>query len=79
MKYTVHQAKTNLSRLLEEASSGKEVAIARGKKGNAIAKIVAVGSGLKKRVPGRLLGKVSASADAFAPLTERELQELGFE
>jgi antitoxin (DNA-binding transcriptional repressor) of toxin-antitoxin stability system len=77
MKYTVHQTKTNLSRILEEASAGKEVVIARGKE--PVAKIVAIGSGLKKRVPGRLAGKISATSDAFAPLTDRELKELGFE
>lgn len=79
MKYTVHQAKTNLSRLLEQASEGKEVVIARGKEKEPIAKIIATGSGLKKRVPGRLAGKISAHPDAFAPLTDRELEELGFE
>ena len=78
MKYTVHQTKTNLSRLLQEASAGNEVVIARGKGKEPIAKIVAVGSGLKKRVPGRLTGKISAHQDAFAPLTDRELKELGF-
>jgi antitoxin (DNA-binding transcriptional repressor) of toxin-antitoxin stability system len=31
MTYTVHQAKTNLSRLIKEAQNGKEVVIARGK------------------------------------------------
>ena len=31
MSYTVHQAKTNLSRLIKEAESGKEVVITRGK------------------------------------------------
>jgi antitoxin (DNA-binding transcriptional repressor) of toxin-antitoxin stability system len=77
MKYTVHQTKTNLSRILQEASAGKEVVIARGKE--PVAKIVAIGSGLKKRVPGRLAGKISATPDAFAPLTDRELKELGFE
>jgi prevent-host-death family protein len=76
MKYTVHQAKTNLSRLLEEVSDGKEVVIARGKE--PVAKIIAIGSALKKRVPGRLEGKITASKDAFAPLTDRELNELGF-
>jgi antitoxin (DNA-binding transcriptional repressor) of toxin-antitoxin stability system len=76
MKYTVHQTKTNLSRLLGEASVGKEVIIARDKE--PVAKIIAIGSGLKKRVPGRLAGKISASKDAFAPLSDRELNELGF-
>jgi prevent-host-death family protein len=77
MKYTVHQAKTNLSRLLEEVSDGKEVVIARGKE--PVAKIIAIGSALKRRVPGRLAGKISASHNAFVPLSDRELKELGFE
>ncbi len=29
---TIHQAKTNLSKLIEQAERGKEVLIARGKK-----------------------------------------------
>ena len=32
MRYTTHQAKTHLSRLLEEASTGVEVVIAKGKR-----------------------------------------------
>ena len=77
MKYTVHQAKTNLSRLLEEACSGKEVIIARGRE--PVAKLVALGAARKKRVPDRFAGKVSCSDDAFAALTDRELSDLGFE
>jgi prevent-host-death family protein len=77
MKYTVHEAKTNLSRLLEKASAGEEVVIARGKE--PVAKLLAIGTALKKRVPGRLAGKISASPDAFAPLTDQELKDLGFE
>jgi prevent-host-death family protein len=77
MKYTVHEAKTNLSRLLEKASAGEEVVIARGRE--PVAKVMAIGSALKKRVPGRLVGKISASPDAFAPLTDQELKDLGFE
>jgi antitoxin (DNA-binding transcriptional repressor) of toxin-antitoxin stability system len=77
MKYTVHQAKTNLSRLLEEASAGKDVVIARGDE--PVAKLIAIGSARKKRVAGKLMGKISASRDAFAPLSDRELSDLGFE
>lgn len=77
MKYTVHQAKTNLSRLLEEVRIGKEVVIAKGKE--PVAKLIAIGPSRKKRVPGRLAGKISASADAFAPLSDQELKDLGFE
>ena len=77
MKYSVHQAKTNLSRLLKEVSTGNEVIIARGEE--PVAKLVAIGAGRKKRIPGRLAGKISAAPDAFAPLTDRELTDLGFE
>jgi prevent-host-death family protein len=77
MAYTVHQAKTNLSKLLREASAGKEVIIARGKK--PIAKLVPIEDKGKKRVPGEWIGKVSYTADAFDPLTDQELKELGFE
>jgi prevent-host-death family protein len=77
MKYTVHQAKTNLSRLLEEASSGKEVIIARGSE--PVAKLVPIGVARSKRAPGKLAGQITYTADAFEPLSERELQDLGFE
>jgi antitoxin (DNA-binding transcriptional repressor) of toxin-antitoxin stability system len=77
MAYTVHQAKTNLSRLLAEACEGKEVVIARGK--TPIAKLVAIGAVRKKRIPGKLMGQISCAPDAFAPLTGRELADLGLE
>ncbi len=77
MEYTVHEAKTNLSRLLQEASEGKEVIIARGKK--PVARLVAIGAASEKRVPGKFRGQITYSPDAFDPLTDRELDELGFE
>ncbi len=77
MAYTIHQAKTNLSRLLEEAAQGKEVIIARGRE--PIAKLVAIGSARKKRVPGRFAGQFWSAEDAFAPLTSQQLHDLGFE
>ncbi len=77
MKYTIHQAKTNLSRLLEEAASGKEVIIARGKE--PVAQLVPIGKARKKRQPGSMAGQITYSADAFAPLTDKELADLGFE
>lgn len=77
MKYTVHQAKTNLSRLLQEAYAGKEVIILRGTK--PVAKLVALGVAAKKRVPGKLKGQISYAPDAFEPLTDQEMTDLGFE
>jgi antitoxin (DNA-binding transcriptional repressor) of toxin-antitoxin stability system len=72
MSYAVHQAKTNLSRLIKEAESGKEVIITRGKK--PVAKLPAVGQPRKNRVPGQLKDVISWEQDAFAPLTDEELR-----
>jgi prevent-host-death family protein len=77
MAYTVHQAKTHLSKLIAEACEGKEVIIARGNE--PIVKLVPIGSARKVRVPGKFAGQITYSADAFAPLTDRELENLGFE
>ena len=77
MSYTVHQAKTNLSRLIKEAQSGKEVIITRGKE--PVAKIVPITSAAKKRVPGSMKGLIWSAPDAFDPLTNEEMRELGFE
>ena len=77
MEYTVHQAKTNLSRLLAEACEGEEVVISRGRE--PVARLVAIGAARKKRVPGRLAGQIRNAANAFAPLSDRELSDLGFE
>ncbi len=77
MSYTVHQAKTNLSRLIKEAEKGSEVIITRGKK--PVAKIVPIASAAKKRVPGSMKGQIWSAPDAFDPLTDEELHELGFE
>jgi prevent-host-death family protein len=75
MSYTVHQAKTNLSKLIKEAESGKEVLITRGKK--PVAKLLAVDQPKTTRVPGRLKDLISWEPDAFAPLTDEELRDWG--
>jgi prevent-host-death family protein len=75
--YTVHQAKTNLSKLLRKAARGEEVIIARGKK--PVAKLVALEKPLKKRVPGRLKGKIRIHPSFFDPMTAEELAEWGIE
>lgn len=73
--YTVHQAKTNLSKLIRKAARGEEVVIARGKE--PVAKLVAVGPQKKKRVPGRFRGKIWYTPDAFAPLSKKQLADWG--
>lgn len=81
MAYTVHQAKTNFSRLLKEAEAGKEVIVTRGKK--PVAKIVAINPSRQEdtesnfRLLGTYRGKISWAEDAFDPMTDQELMENG--
>ncbi len=70
--FTIHQAKTNLSRLVERASKGEEVVIARGSK--PVARLVPVGEVKGKRRPGALKGKLVVDAKFFEPLPESELK-----
>jgi antitoxin (DNA-binding transcriptional repressor) of toxin-antitoxin stability system len=74
---TIHKAKTQLSKLIEKALQGEEIVIARGKQ--PVVKLVAIPNNLPARKPGALKGKISYSADAFDPLTDQELKDLGFE
>ena len=75
--YTVHEAKTNLSRLLEEAENGQEVIIARGK--TPVAKLVAIGARTRKRVPGKYKGLITIHPSFFKPMTKDELKDWGIE
>jgi len=69
---TIHKAKTNLSRLIEKASTGEEVIIARGSK--PVAKLVPVGEVRGKRQPGALKGKLVVGPEFFKPLPKAELE-----
>ena len=68
---TIHEAKTNLSRLIKKASAGEEVIIARGDK--PVARLVPVGETKGKRQPGSLKGKLQVGPEFFAPLPPNEL------
>jgi prevent-host-death family protein len=80
MAYTVHQAKTHLSRLLKEAEAGEEVVVMRGKK--PVAKIVPIDQPSAPKLPFRLMGafagKIRWDEDAFDPMTDEELVECGW-
>jgi prevent-host-death family protein len=80
MAYTVHQAKTHLSRLLKEAEAGEEVVVMRGKK--PVAKIVPIDEPAAPKLPFRLMGafagKIRWDDDAFDPMTDEELVECGW-
>jgi prevent-host-death family protein len=69
---TIHEAKTNLSRLIEQAERGEEVIIARGKK--PVVRLVPVEAAQKKRVPGLWKGKFEIPDSFFDPLPPEELE-----
>ena len=66
----IHAAKTQLSRLVDEAAAGKEIVIARA--GKPVAKLVpfAPAAPRQRRVLGRLAGQLTVSADFDAPLPD---------
>ena len=68
---TIHHAKTNLSRLIEKASEGEEIIIARGSK--PVAKLIPVGEIKGKRQPGSLKGTLRVGAEFFEPLPTSEM------
>lgn len=67
----VHQAKTQLSRLLARVEAGEEVVIAR--RGEPVARLVAC-KPQSKRQPDVLKGKVVIPESFFDPLSEAELR-----
>jgi prevent-host-death family protein len=68
---TIHQAKTNLSRLLRKASNGEDVIIARGSK--PVARLVPIGEIKGQRRPGSLKGKLQVGPEFFEDLPVEEL------
>jgi antitoxin (DNA-binding transcriptional repressor) of toxin-antitoxin stability system len=78
---TIHEAKTNLSKLLAAAEAGEEIVIARGKA--QIAKIVALkpppAEKPRPRVPGKYKGMIALGSAFFDPLPADELSAWGLE
>ncbi|MGH8475222.1 MAG: type II toxin-antitoxin system Phd/YefM family antitoxin [Methylococcales bacterium] len=71
--YTIYNAKTHLSRLIEEACAGKEIVIARGK--TPLVKLVRLDQPIQQRRFGAMRGKATVSNAFFEPLPEDELRE----
>lgn len=69
--FTVHEAKTQLSKLIEQACRGEEVIIARG--AHPVVRLVPVGEVKGRRQPGVLRGKLHVGAEFFEPLPADEL------
>ena len=61
-KINIHEAKTHLSRLIEDVANGNEILIAKG--GRAMARLVPLRRDDNPRRPGMLKGKLKI-ADEF--------------
>ena len=62
----IHQAKTHLSRLVEEAAGGEEIVIA--KHNRPVARLVALAADTRPRQPGGWEGRLWMVDDFDAPL-----------
>jgi prevent-host-death family protein len=67
-KVNIHEAKTHLSRLVEDVASGNEVLIAKG--GRAMARLVPLRRDETPRRPGVLKGKLRIADDFERPWVE---------
>ena len=66
-KVNIHEAKTNLSRLLAKVADGTEVVIANA--GKPVAKLVPIKPIAPVRKPGYLKGKIKIAGDFDEPLS----------
>jgi antitoxin (DNA-binding transcriptional repressor) of toxin-antitoxin stability system len=71
MIYTVHQAKTQLSKLIASALDGEEVIIARGDK--PVVKLTALEPARPRAVFGSMKGRIALTDAFFEPLPDDEL------
>lgn len=60
-KVNIHEAKTHLSRLVEDVANGNEVLIAKG--GRAMARLIPLGRDYTPRRPGLLKGKLKIAEE----------------
>jgi prevent-host-death family protein len=69
--FTIHQAKTNLSKLIERVCQGEEIVICLGPQ--PVARLVPVSGAKGRRQPGALRGKLHVPPEFFEPLPADEL------
>jgi prevent-host-death family protein len=73
MEVNIHEAKTQLSRLLQRVAAGEEVTIARA--GVPVARLVAIKQKSKTRPLGMDRGQIWIADDFDAPLPDELLKE----
>jgi prevent-host-death family protein len=69
---TIHEAKTNLSRLIQKACRGEEIVISRGP--DPVVRLVPIGAAKGRRKLGFLKGQLVVGPEFFEPLPEDELK-----
>jgi prevent-host-death family protein len=69
----IYDAKTQLSKLIEEAAAGRDVVIARG--GKPVARLTRLDSPKRKLRFGLLKGKIKIAEDFDAPLPTEILSQ----
>jgi prevent-host-death family protein len=67
----IHQAKTQLSKLVERAAAGEEIVIAKA--GKPVARIVPLAPASSPRKPGLLKGKIRIGKNFDDPLADSVL------
>jgi antitoxin (DNA-binding transcriptional repressor) of toxin-antitoxin stability system len=70
--FTIHAAKTRLSRLIQQACSGEEVIIARGDQ--PVVRLVPVTPEPRGRVFGAMRGRATVTEAFFEPLPTEEIE-----
>ena len=76
LQINIHEAKTHLSRLLEQIETGEDVVIARH--GKPVARLIPYTvKPIQQRQPGSLRGKIKFSEDFDAPLPDDIATALG--
>ncbi len=69
----IHEAKTNLSRIVEEVAAGAEVIIAKA--GKPMARLSPISAPIKGKKLGQLKGRIKVPEDFNAPLDEEPLAQ----
>lgn len=67
-QFNIHEAKSHLSRLIEQVEAGGEAVIARA--GKPVVRLVLVGEAPQRRVLGRLEGRFKLPDEQASPIPE---------
>jgi prevent-host-death family protein len=67
----IHEAKTHLSRLVDEVAAGAEIIIAKA--GKPMARLAPIAAPIRKKRLGLLKGKIKVPDDFNAPLDDETL------